>query len=436
MPPPGDGFGAEAPAPSARRPGPAPSSRGAQEPARERVELPRMEPPERPAVLIAPNSFKGTLRCDQAAAWMAEGARSALSAPPGGQAVEVLVHPVADGGEGTAAAIAAALRGAAPVEAEATDPLGRPVRVAWLRVDDRTAVVEVAAAGGLALLAPAERDPMRASSRGTGELIRAAVEAGCRRVLIGLGGSATVDGGIGMAAALGIRVLDERGDPVPPGGEGLLRAARIDVSQAHPALRGVEFVALADVTNPLCGPEGAAAVFGPQKGATPGMVRALDAGLERLARCIERDLGRNVRDLPGAGAAGGIGAAVVGFLGGRLVRGAEAVLDLTGFDEACRRAFLVVTGEGRLDGQSGYGKAPVEVARRARRWGVPTVAVAGALGPGWERVLPDPIAAVFPIWPGPVPEAEAARDAGPRLAAATAHALRLVLAGRALRREP
>lgn len=387
-----------------------------------------MHPVTTGTILVAPNSFKGTLRCDEAAAWMAEGVRSALGALPPERRPDVVAHPVADGGEGTLEAFRAAVPGARILTQPVLDPLGYP-RVGRFLVFDSAAVIEVAEASGLHLVPPDRRDPWRATSFGTGQLIRAALRAGCRKIYLGLGGSATVDGGIGLVQALGFRVLDSEGRDVPFGGEGLVRVARVDASGVDPRVREAEFIALADVDNPLCGPQGAAAVFGPQKGASAEMVARLEEGLRRLADVLARDLGRSVAELPGAGAAGGIGAAVAGFLGGRVVPGAEWILDLTGFAAVLSRAVLVITGEGKLDGQTRFGKAPLCVARRARAAGVPVLAIAGALGDGWQSVVPDPVDAVLPVWPELPDEAAAARDAGPRLREATERAVRLLILG-------
>ncbi|HEX2075851.1 MAG TPA: glycerate kinase [Geodermatophilus sp.] len=319
-------------------------------------------------IVVAPDSFKGSLAADAVAAAVAAGvARVAPRA-------EVLQRPMADGGEGT---VAAALRaGYRPHRVRVAGPDGRPVE-AVLALGDGTAVVELAAAAGLGLLA--RLAPMTASTRGVGELLRAALDAGARRMVLGLGGSATTDGGAGMLQALGVRLLDARGDDVPPGGAGLAQLDRVDAAGLDPRLVAVEVVVASDVDNPLTGPAGAAAVFAPQKGASPAEVDRLDAALARYAAVLARDLGVDVADRPGAGAAGGTAAAAMAVLGARVVSGAGLVADLVGLDGALAGAHLAVTGEGALDGQTLRGKAPAVVAGRARAAGVPCLALAGVV---------------------------------------------------------
>jgi glycerate 2-kinase len=329
---------------------------------------------EQPA-LVAPDSFKGTFSAREVAAALAAGLRSA-----GCEAVEL---PVADGGEGTLDAALAAGYERLPVRA--TGPLGRPVDAA-IAVRDGVGVVELAAASGLAL-AP-ERDALRATSRGTGELLRAALDAGCTRIVLGIGGSACTDGGAGMLAALGARLLDGSGRQLADGGGALGALDLVDLAALDPRLREVEVVLASDVDNPRLGPTGAAAVYGPQKGAGPDDVAALDAALGRWARLLEPAATRGTLvgtyatnvplvAAPGAGAAGGVGYAALAVLGARQRPGIEVVLDLVGFTERLGGAALVVTGEGSLDEQSLHGKAPVGVATAARAAGVATVAVCG-----------------------------------------------------------
>ncbi len=344
-------------------------------------------------VVVAPAPFKGSLSAAAAAEALAAGLRAALPA------AEVVALPVADGGEGTVEALAASTGGALH-GVEVTGPLGerRTARYGLLG-DGETIAVEVAEASGLILVPPERRDPRRTTTRGTGELIARAVAAhGARRVLIGLGGSATCDAGAGLAQALGARLLDEGGADLPPGGAALARLARIDVS----ALQDLEVTAACDVTNPLCGPEGAAAVYGPQKGATPQAVAELDRALARFAEVARRDLGREVAEVPGAGAAGGLGAGLLALFGASLRPGAALVLDAIGFDAALEGADLVVTGEGRLDRQTLSGKAPAGVLERARARGVPVLAVGGGLDPAAIDALHAAgFAALIPAVDGP-----------------------------------
>ncbi len=349
-------------------------------------------------IVIAPQEFKGSLTASQAAAVMAEGARRALPE------AKLETAPMADGGPGTVEAVVAAA-GGKTVTATVQDPLGRPVPAQWGIVEGQTAVpvrrgvIEMAAAAGLWRLATEERDPRVTSTYGVGELVLAALDAACRRLIIGLGGSASNDGGAGMAAALGARFLDADDHELPPGGAALARLERIDASGLDPQLRECEVIAATDVTNPLCGPEGASQVYGPQKGAGPEATRALDAALRRYGEIVERDVGVPVLDAPGAGAAGGLGAGLIAFLGARIESGVEVVARTVRLRERLRGAGLLLTGEGRLDGQTGYGKTVAGVARIAAEEGVPVIVVAGSLGPGWERVLKLGVEAVESIVP-------------------------------------
>lgn len=356
-------------------------------------------------IVIAPQEFKGTLSAFEAAAAMAEGARSALPE------AELETVPMADGGPGTVEAVVAAEEGRT-VRTTIRDPLGRPVEAHWGIIGGRTAVIEMAAAAGLSLLTADERDARVASTYGVGELVLAALDAGCRRLIIGQGGSATNDGGAGMAQALGVRLLDADGGELPPGGAALARLERIDACRLDPRLPRCEVIAATDVTNPLCGPEGASLVYGPQKGADPQAARELEAALRGYAEIVERDAGVPVLEVPGAGAAGGLGAGLIAFLGARIEPGVEVVAEVVRLGERLRpadrsaglRASLVLTGEGRLDGQTGYGKTVAGVARIAAAEGVPVIAVVGSLGSGWERLLAmgvEGVEAIVPSLAGP-----------------------------------
>ena len=332
-------------------------------------------------VIVAPQEFKGTLTAKAAAEAMAVGVRRAL---PDAQ-IDVL--PLSDGGPGLMEAMVTAVGGEVR-RAPAHDPLGRPIEALWGILADGVAVVEVAQAAGLGLLEPQERDPRRTSTFGVGELIRAALGAATRRLIIGLGGSATNDGGAGMASALGARFLDAHGAELPPGGASLIRLERIDVRNLDPRLRNVATTAAADVRNPLCGSEGASLVYGPQKGASLAVAQELDAALRRYAEVIQRDLDVSVMDVPGAGAAGGLGAGLIAFLGAEIRPGFEVAAETVGLRNRLTQADLVVTGEGRLDGQTAYGKTVAGVAEAAAKAGVPVLVTPGCLGPGWESILP------------------------------------------------
>ena len=326
-------------------------------------------------VLLAPDKFKGTLTAAAVAEHVAAGLRSVVPD------VDVCVVPVADGGDGTLAAAEAA--GFEPVAVTATGPTGMGRASAFGRRGGE-AVVELAEISGLSQLPGGRLEPLTATSRGTGELIAAALDTGCRRVVVGIGGSACTDGGAGMVTALGASLVDAQGDPVRPGGAALADVVELDLSGLHPALAEAELVVASDVDNPLTGPKGAAAVYGPQKGATPEQVEQLDGALAHWADLVAKATGTDHRDTPGAGAAGGVGFGLVAVLGATTRPGARLVFELTGLLDQLRDADLVVTGEGSLDPQTLHGKAPAAVATAARDAGVPAVAVAGrvTLTPG------------------------------------------------------
>lgn len=321
-------------------------------------------------VLIAPDKFKGTLTAVQVAAHVAAGV---CAARPD---VEIVQVPVADGGDGTLAAAVAA--GFTRVPVTATGPTGLPVRTSYARRAD-VAVVELAEVSGLSQLPGGRRSPLSASSRGTGELVAAALEAGCREIVLAIGGSACTDGGAGLVQALGVRILGADGEPVPDGGGGLVEAAELDLSGLHPRLARADIVLACDVDNPLLGCTGAVAVYGRQKGAGPEQAMLLEAGLTRWADLVAAATGSDHRDDPGAGAAGGVGFGALAVLGASMQPGIARMLELTGFHAALPGACLVVTGEGSLDLQTLSGKAPAGVAAVASAAGIPVVAVAGRL---------------------------------------------------------
>lgn len=383
-------------------------------------------------VVVAPDSFGGALDSVAVASAIASGWRSARPDD------EVVAVPMADGGEGTLAAVASALGERAVARSIlAHDALGREVTAEWLLLDEgRTAFVEMAAASGLARLAEGERTPASArasSTRGTGELVLAALDTGVASVVVGIGGSATNDGGSGMLSALGARFLDAQGAELPPGGAALAGLARIDASGLDPRLATVSIVVASDVTNPLCGPAGAAAVYGPQKGADPAAVAELDAALAVFGSAIQAATGRAVVDMPGAGAAGGTGAALLGFTDAELRPGFEVVAQLVGLPEALAAADLVITGEGRADEQTLAGKTAMGVARLAREAGIPVVLLCGGLGPGAEVLESSGLFdAVQPIPDRPMPLADAMADTDRLLTNAAERLARVVGLGQRL----
>jgi glycerate kinase len=332
-----------------------------------------------PRIVIAPDKFKGTLTAAAAARHLADGFRAA------DPWIEVELVPVADGGDGWLDAFFAAGYDRVPVIA--SGPTGAPMRTSWVR-SGRQAVVELAAICGLALLGE-QRAPLTATSRGVGEVIAAALAAGCDRILLGIGGSASTDGGLGMVQALGARVLDADGTDVPPDALGAERATRLELDGLRAALRTAVLEVACDVDNPLTGPDGAAAVYAPQKGADPAQIDRLDAALTRWADLVAAATGVDHRTDWGAGAAGGVGFAAVALLGAVLRPGADLLLDALGFADRVRGADLVITGEGRLDAQTLHGKAPARVAAVAGAAGVPVVAVVGecSLGPVEVRAV-------------------------------------------------
>ena len=331
-------------------------------------------------IVVAPNSFKGSLSATQAARAIGRGVLLAL---PDAQIVEV---PVADGGDGTVEALVTAHQGTFQwVNVEG--PPGDPVHASYGLIDGgKTAVIELATASGFELITAARRDPSKTSTYGFGQLLEAARSAGVTKVIAGIGGSATNDAGAGMAQAIGYRLLDETGGELPRGGAELLRLHQIEVGGVDESWRGIQVQVACDVTNPLLGPQGASHVYGPQKGADDRMVELLDRALANFAKVVERDLGKQVADVPGAGAAGGTGAGLIAFLGASLIRGAPLVVQTAGLDQALKGADLVITGEGRIDAQTAFGKAPGEVARRAQAAGVPVLFLAGTRGPGWDSL--------------------------------------------------
>ncbi|MCI4130181.1 glycerate kinase [Bacillus haynesii] len=345
-------------------------------------------------IVIAPDSFKESMTSLEAARSIEKGFKAVLSD------AEYVNIPVADGGEGTVQALVDATGGDI-VYQTVTGPLGKPVKAAYgLLGDGKTAVIEMAEASGLHLVPPGQRNPLLTTTRGTGELILDAAEKGVSTIIIGLGGSATNDGGAGMAAALGAKFLNRDGEEIENGGGALAEIAKIDVSGLNPKLKHIQFEAACDVDNPLTGPRGASAVFGPQKGANSEMTALLDQNLKHYAAAVKAELGCEIDSIPGAGAAGGLGAGLCAFLNAELKSGVDIVLDTLSFSERIKGADLVITGEGKIDGQTVGGKTPAGVAKRARSENIPVIAFAGSLGEGCELVYDIGICALFSIVPG------------------------------------
>lgn len=359
-------------------------------------------------IVIAPDSFKDSLSAQAVANAIASGLAEVWPD------AELIKCPMADGGEGTIEALLDACQGQW-MSAQVSGPLGDRLEAHWgWLAQSRTAIIEMAMASGLQLLTLTQRDACLTSTAGTGQLISAALDAGAQRVILAIGGSATNDGGSGMISALGARFLDRDDRPLPGGGLALADLARIDLSGLDPRLAGVRVEIAADVDNPLCGPNGASHIFGPQKGASPDQVLALDAALAHFADHSARTLGHDLRDSPGSGAAGGMGFAAKAYLNASFRAGVEVVANLTGLEQALRGADLVITGEGRFDAQTLRGKTPLGVARVAKRQQVPVIVLAGTLGEGYEQLYQHGISAAFALTSGPMDLEKACREA-PRL---------------------
>jgi glycerate kinase len=375
-------------------------------------------------IIIAPDSFKGSLSAIDAAAAICRGiARYSKK-------IETVCLPLADGGEGTVAALVAATGGKIRRK-RVTGPLGAPVDAFFGLIDKgKTGVVEMAASSGLPLVPPGRRNPLLTTTFGAGELIRQAVLDGCKHIIIGAGGSATVDGGLGLLQALGAVFRDARGKPVGRGGRELVKIHSVETEALAAAIWGIKFTVAADVTNPLCGPEGAARVFGPQKGATPEAVRLLDRGLRHFAGVIKRSVAKDVITISGGGAAGGLAAGAAAFLDAVIRPGIDIVLEKNKFEKKLVDCDLVITGEGRTDGQTLFGKAPLGVARLARRSGVPVVCLSGGLAPEARRLYQAGFTALFSLADGPLTLAEAERDAAVLLERAAENIVRLFVRGK------
>ena len=374
-------------------------------------------------IVIAPQTFKGSISALDAAVAMRNGI---LEVFPD---ADTLLVPVADGGDGTLETLVEGSGGETRA-AEVCGPLGERRAAEWGAMGDGvTAVIEMARTSGLALAPLDRRDPLNATTYGLGEVVSAALDAGFRRFIMGIGGSATNDAGAGMAQALGVRLLDDAGDELPYGGAALADLNRIDLSGIDSRVEGSSFLVACDVSNPLTGPEGASAIYGPQKGATPEMVQTLDAALLHFSEVVRRDLSAEIDSLKGAGAAGGLGGGMVAFLNAELRAGVDIVLDTVGLEDALEGANLVLTGEGALDYQTVYSKAPIGVAERAKRLGIPVIAIAGTLGDRYRLVHDHGIDAAVAITNAPMSLEEAYSRAADLIADATAQAMRVMKVG-------
>ena len=374
-------------------------------------------------IVVAPNAFKDSLTADEAATAITQGIHSVM---PGATTVHV---PIADGGDGLFDVFNRVF-GGERVANSVTGPLFQKQAADFLFIPaSKTAVIEMARSSGLALLKPEERNARATTTFGTGELALAAMAKGATHLIIGIGGSATNDGGIGFASALGVRFLDEAGKEVRPIGEDLGKIRKIDMSGLKFNPAKVTFEAVCDVDNPLCGQRGAAAVYGPQKGAKPDDVQFLDAGLANLAARVKANLGKDLADMTGAGAAGGLGFGLAAFVNASLRPGVDVVLDMVGIDKELADADLAITAEGRIDFQTAFGKGPAGVGGRAKKHGVPCLAIAGGIMGDISNLHGIGIDACFSLCSGPMSLDEAMKNGASLLAAATAQAFRAFLAG-------
>ena len=378
-------------------------------------------------IVVAPDSFKGSITALQAAAAMEQGLRRVFP----NAVIEKI--PMADGGEGTVQSLVDATGGHIRTE-RVLAPLGNEVNAEFgILADGETAVIEMAAASGLTLVPADKRNPLHTTTYGTGQLIHTALELGCSRLIIGIGGSATNDGGAGMAEALGVKLLNAKGKPIPHGGHGLGQLTSIDITGIHPAIAETETVVACDVNNPLTGPKGASHVYGPQKGATPEMVETLDTHLAHFDRLLTRTLGKSFSDIPGAGAAGGLGAGLMAFLNAQLQLGVDIIIEAVNLKERMEDADLVLTGEGQLDFQTAFGKTPVGVAKVAKHYNLPIIAIAGSIAEGAEAVYDKGIDAMLAIVQQPMSLEQASADASRLIADTAEQAARLLNIGSRLR---
>ncbi len=377
-------------------------------------------------ILIAPDSYKNALSALEVATSLKAGLFKVFPE------AEFEILPMADGGEGTVEALIDATQGEI-IKTTVHDPLMRPVESSFgITGDGITAVIEMASASGIQLVTSEERNPWITTTFGTGELIHAALDKGCRDIILGIGGSATNDCGMGMAAALGVKFLDAAGNSVGTGGGSLSDVTRIDTSGLDERIRETKIMVACDVTNPLTGPDGAAHVYGPQKGADPDMAKELDSNLKKFSGLISEQLGKEVGNIPGAGAAGGLGAGLIAFLDGELVEGVPIIAAKTGLDEAVSKADIVITGEGGIDFQTQFGKTPYGVAQVAKKHSKPVIAVAGTIGEGAEELYSKGIDAVVSILDSPMSLEDAIQQTSTLLVATGERIGRLLMLGRGL----
>ncbi|MCP2238829.1 glycerate kinase [Thermoanaerobacterium thermosaccharolyticum] len=373
-------------------------------------------------ILVAPDSFKGSLSSKEVLKAISEGIKRAVNA-------EIVGVPIADGGEGTVDALIASLGGRI-VDVDVVGPLGNVVKSFFGILNDGTAVIEMAASSGLSLVPDNMRNPLITTTYGVGQLIKEALGAGCRKFIIGLGGSATNDGGAGMIQALGVKLLDEDGKDISYGGGNLYKLKKVDISSIDKRVCESSFVVASDVTNPLCGENGASAVYGPQKGATPEMVEILDDNLRHYASVVKETLGKDFSDVPGAGAAGGLGFSLMAFLNAKIKSGIDIVMEASNIDEKIKSCDIVITGEGNTDFQTAYGKAPAGIAMIAKKYGKPVVVLSGGLGKNYKNLYDVGVTSMFSIVDRPMTLQEAMINAKKLISDRAEDIIRIFISGR------
>lgn len=376
---------------------------------------------EKMKILVAPDSFKGSLSSKEVLEAISEGIRRAVNA-------EIVGVPIADGGEGTVDALIASLGGRI-VDVDVVGPLGNVVKSFFGILNDGTAVIEMAASSGLSLLPDNMKNPLITTTYGVGQLIKEALDKGCRKFIVGLGGSATNDGGAGMVQALGVKLLDEDGNDIPYGGGNLYKLKKVDISSIDKRVYESSFIAASDVVNPLCGENGASAVYGPQKGATKEMVKILDNNLRHYASVVKETLGKDFKDVPGAGAAGGLGFSLIAFLNAKIRSGIDIVMEASNIDEKIKLCDIVITGEGNTDFQTAFGKAPAGIARIAKKYGKPVLILSGGLGKNYKDLYDVGVTSMFSIVDKPMTLQEAMINAKKLISDRAEDIIRLFVSG-------
>jgi glycerate kinase len=374
-------------------------------------------------IVVAPDSFKGSLTAIEVSVAIEQGIREVFPE------AEIIKIPMADGGEGTVQCLVNATGGEI-LEEKVIGPLGDEVFAFYgILADKKTAVIEMAAASGLTLVPEGKRNPLITTTYGTGQLIKAALNQGCRKMIIGIGGSATNDGGAGMVQALGVKLLDQEGKEVGFGGGELKKIVKIDISCMDNRLSDIKILVASDVNNPLCGPQGASRIYGPQKGATPEIIEELDKSLSYFAELIKRDLNKDVKDIPGAGAAGGLGASLMAFLNAELRPGIEIIIEIVKIEQIIRESDLLITGEGRIDAQSVFGKVPFGLGKMAKKYNVPVIAIVGEIGEGFSQIYEYGINSIMSIISKAISIDEAIQMSKSLLKDATERMIRIIKIG-------